>query len=90
MLLLWLVLPLQVMAVDTLLPGQQHPCSSSSSSRTELFALLDQLCAAVLSSARKADGQFVANCLYGFAHIGAPAPRLFEALATRANPSYCK
>jgi hypothetical protein len=75
-----------------LLPQQQHRSSSSSSSSSSDAAvvLLDQLCSAALSARGKADGQFVANCLYGFAHMGVPAPALFGALVSRANPNYCK
>lgn len=74
--------------MQRLLPERHH--SSRSSSGSEAAALLDQLCSAELSAAGKADGQFAANCLYGFAHMGLPAQQLFDALVVRANPNYCK
>lgn len=88
----------QVLDVHSLLPHQQDSRSISSgssnsgtggSSRSQLLAMLDTLCAEQLSGG-KVDGQYVANCLYGFAHLRVPAPQLFDALVARANPNYCK
>ena len=76
--------------MHSLLPHQQGTSSSASSSSSQLLLMVDRLCADQLS-AGPTDGQFAANCLYGFAHMRAPAPQLFDALVARAaSPSYCK
>jgi hypothetical protein len=84
----------QVLDAHSLLPHQQDSRSISSggtggSSSSQLLAMLDTLCAEQLSGGQ-VDGQYAANCLYGFAHLRAPAPLLFDALVARANPNYCK
>lgn len=85
----WHAVLFQVTDVHRLLPDQQqHSSASSSSSR--VLTMLDQLCAAHLLAATRNDGQFPANCLYGFARVGVPAPHLFEALVQRAGFNYCK
>lgn len=63
--------------------------SDGGSSSSAVLRLLDQLCGEQLM-ARQGDGQFVANCLYGFAHMQHPAHQLFAALLQRVNPNYCK
>jgi hypothetical protein len=69
--------------------GHGSSDGGSSSSSGAVLQLLDQLCGDQLL-ARQGDGQFVANCLYGFAHMQHPAHQLLDALLQRANPNYCK
>ena len=54
-----------------------------------MLDVLDQLCAKRVRSG-PADGQFVANVMYGFAHLQHRPPQLLQALTGRLTPNYCK
>jgi hypothetical protein len=76
-------LPPQVVPMHSLFPQQQQQLQAA-------LSLLEQACCRQLHPTSACNGRFVANCLYGFAHLGQPVPALFSALVTRLGFNYCQ
>jgi hypothetical protein len=69
--------------VHTLFPQQQQQ-------QQQALSLLEQACCQQLQPTSPRNGRFIANCLYGFAHMGQPVPALFSALLPRLGFNYCQ
>jgi hypothetical protein len=82
--------------VHTLFPQQQqqvqgqHGQQQQQQQQLRALSLLEQACCRQLQAASRRDGQFIANCLYGFARCQHPVPVLFSALLPRLGFNYCQ